>query len=235
MRVLGIETATSLASVGVLAGAELIERRGGDASSHGRELIPLIDVVLSLAGLDSSDLDLIAVSVGPGSFTGLRIGLSVAKGLAIAWRLPIVGVPTLDAYAAAIGPRSGAIWPVLDARKGEVYAAGYRWLGDTMRCFMPPRAIDADAFAYHLESPCLVVGDGVDAFSGRWVAAGAGPLEMRSLSEAPPSGAVVAREGASRFASQGADDWARLEPLYCRRPDAERRRSAYLSDNRREN
>jgi tRNA threonylcarbamoyl adenosine modification protein YeaZ len=87
----------------------------------------LIDAVLAEADVRLADLARIAVSIGPGSFTGLRIGLSVAKGLALATGIPLVGVPTLEAYAHALGPAPDPIWPVLDARTGEIYAACFRW------------------------------------------------------------------------------------------------------------
>src|SRR5262245_52075822 len=105
--------------------------------SHARTLLPLIDAALAAAGVGLRQLDLLAVSIGPGSFTGLRIGLSVAKGLALATGLPVVGVPTLEAYALHVGPRPGLICPVLDARKGEVYGAVFRWQGGESLCVSP--------------------------------------------------------------------------------------------------
>src|SRR5689334_18463142 len=103
--------------------------------SHARTLLPLIDNALAAARCELSDLDLIAVSIGPGSFTGLRIGLSVAKGLALATGLPAVGVPTLEAYANCAGARSGLLCPVLDARKGEVYGAAFQiGKGQALEC-----------------------------------------------------------------------------------------------------
>jgi tRNA threonylcarbamoyladenosine biosynthesis protein TsaB len=230
VRVLGIETATGIASVGVLASAAGIERRRTIVASHASDLLALIEDTLRAADLSMRELDLVAVSIGPGSFTGLRIGLSVAKGLALAGRLPIVGVPTLEAYAASLGPRPGSIWPVLDARKGEVYAASFRWSGDVMRCVSPPSAVEAVAFADRLAAPCLLVGDGVDAYAEIWAAAETGsPCALLRLAEAPPSGVTVARLGALRLAVSGGDELAGIEPTYCRQPDAERSRAVRVS------
>lgn len=229
MRVLGIETATGVASIGVVADDVVIERRRAVAASHARELLALIDDSLAAAGTALCAIDLVAVSIGPGSFTGLRIGLSVAKGLAFANGLPIIGVSTLEAYAASLGSRPGWIWPVLDARKGEVYAAGFRWSGETMRCVAAPSVIEAAAFAARLEAPCLVLGDGVDTYAEIWAAAAASPFESRRLAEAPPSGVSVARLGAFGVGTGGAADLAALEPAYCRRPDAERNAGVVVS------
>ena len=169
MRVLGIETATSIASVGIVdadhvAAEQTLPMRG----NHARTLLPLIDEVLAAAGMGVRDLGLLAVSIGPGSFTGLRIGLSVAKGLALATGLPVSGVPTLEAYARRAGPRPGLLCPVLDARKGEVYAAAFRWSGDEPVCVAAPVAVTPERFAASLRPPCTLVGDGVDAYFELW-------------------------------------------------------------------
>jgi tRNA threonylcarbamoyladenosine biosynthesis protein TsaB len=189
------------------------------ASSHARTLLPLIDEVLSAAGVGLTDLDLLAVSIGPGSFTGLRIGLAVVKGLALATGTPVVGVPTLRAYALAVGVRPGMVWPVLDARKGEVYAGGYRWRDGELAEAVAPAAMDPAALAARLQPPCTLVGDGVDAYGELWRAVRG--LSQLRLGERPPSGAVVARLGIALLAGEGAADLAALEPRYCRLSEAE--------------
>lgn len=93
---------------------------------HAERLIAVVDGVLSGAGVTLEDVDLLAVSIGPGSFTGLRIGAAAFQGLALARRLPLVAVPTLDAMARLAGPGDGMVIPMLDARMGEVFAALYR-------------------------------------------------------------------------------------------------------------
>ncbi|MGD9763368.1 MAG: tRNA (adenosine(37)-N6)-threonylcarbamoyltransferase complex dimerization subunit type 1 TsaB [Candidatus Binatia bacterium] len=222
MRVLGIDTATRIASVGLIVdGALAGERMAPMAGSHARTVLPLIDDVLAGAGHSLASLDLLAVSLGPGSFTGLRIGLSVAKGLALAAPLPLVGVPTLEAYAIAVGPRPGTVWPVLDARKGEVYTAAFRWRGDTVETVLPAMAIAPQYLAARLSAPGTLVGDGVEAYPDVWAAAAGGSLERVSLTSSPPSGVVVARLGARRFTAGGPDDLDVLEPRYCRASEAE--------------
>lgn len=225
MRALGIDTATAIASVGLVTDNTALVQRRPMASSHARTLLPLIDEVLEQASTPLASIDLLAVSIGPGSFTGLRIGLAVAKGLALAAGLPLVGVPTLAAYATALGPRAGAVWPVLDARKGEVYAGGYRWRDEvTLDEITAPAALSPAALAALLQPPCTVVGDGVDAYGDQW--GGSPGITAVRLADHPPDGAVVARLGAAVLQRDGAADLAALEPHYCRRSEAEMHRDA---------
>lgn len=228
MDVLGIDTATGIASVGVVVGQRRVERAQSVAGSHARALLPLIDAVLGDAGIALADLSRIAVSIGPGSFTGLRIGLSVAKGLALATGLPVVGVPTLAAYAQAIGPRPGEIWPILDARKGEIYAAGFRWRGGELETVMAAAALAPADLAGRLVAQrteaCVLVGDGVDAHRELWATLPRA-VERVSLAERPPSGAVVAEIGRGLEPGRLAD----LEPAYCRAAEAEVRRERHVA------
>jgi tRNA threonylcarbamoyladenosine biosynthesis protein TsaB len=222
VRALGIETATGIASVGIVgADHDATERAQPMRGSHARTLLPLIDDVLAAAGLGLRDLDLLAVSIGPGSFTGLRIGLSVAKGLALATGLPVVGVSTLEAYARRAGPRPGLLCPVLDARKGEVYAAAFGWQAGEPVCVTAPAALAPERFAATLRPPCTLVGDGVDAYAGVWRRELGPGAELIPFAELSPSGAVVARLGIARATALGADDLAGLEPFYCRQSEAE--------------
>jgi tRNA threonylcarbamoyladenosine biosynthesis protein TsaB len=227
VRALGIETATSIASVGIVGADHVLAAQSlPQGGSHARTLLPLIDSTLASAAIGLRDLDLIAVSIGPGSFTGLRIGLSVAKGLAMATGLPVVSVPTLEAYARSAGPRPGLVCPVLDARKGEVYAAAFRWSDGRQRssqpeCVAAPAAVAPQRFAASIGLPCTLIGDGVDAYAAMWRRALGEGAELVPYAALPPSGSVVARLGLARAAAFGVDDCADLEPRYCRLSEAE--------------
>jgi tRNA threonylcarbamoyladenosine biosynthesis protein TsaB len=224
VRALGIETATPIASAAVVDGDGILAERTLRApGSHAQTLLQLADDVLSAAAVPLDSLDLLAVSIGPGSFTGLRIGLSVAKGLALARGLAVVGVPTLEAYARAAGRRPGAICPVLDARKGEVYAAAFGWHGDALLQRAAPRATAPEQFAETLSGPCTLLGDGVDAYFDRWRAALGDRATLIRFADLAPSAVIVARLGIARAAAVGGDDLADLEPEYCRVSEAERR------------
>ena len=134
MRVLALETSTLRGGVALLDGeeviAEVVSDLGGEAS---RRLLPDVDAALAEAGWALRDLGLIAVSLGPGSFTGLRVGMATAKGLAWAAELPLAGVSSLEVLAAAAksAPSAGGlISSVLDARRDEVYGALFRTTGN---------------------------------------------------------------------------------------------------------
>lgn len=223
---LGIETATSVASVAVVDDRGVrAERALPMQGSHARTLLPLIDDVLAAAAVRLAMVDILAVSIGPGSFTGLRIGLSVAKGLALAADVPLVGICTLEAYARTATPRPGLICPVLDARKGEVYAAAYRWDGAVLQSVLEPAAIDPRHFAAQVASrSCLLLGDGVDAYPAIWRAALGPEAELIALAAHPPRAAIVAGMGIVRGTAGGSDDVATLEPTYCRLAEAEQTR-----------
>jgi len=222
VRALAIETATRIASVAIVVDDEPVAERSVPMSgSHARTLMPLVDAVLEQAGIGLGGIDLLAVSIGPGSFTGLRIGLAAAKGLALARRMPIVGVPTLEAYAQAAGERRGAVCPVLDARKGEVYAAVFRWRGGELVGVRPATALAPERVARSLRPPCILVGDGVDAYTELWRGALGGAATLIPLDALPPSAAAVGRLGIARAGAGGPDDVARLEPQYCRLSEAE--------------
>jgi tRNA threonylcarbamoyladenosine biosynthesis protein TsaB len=211
----------------------LAERSLVVTSSHATALLRLLGEVLDESALDLADVELVAVSIGPGSFTGLRIALSAAKGLCLATGIPIVGVPTLEILARALGPRRGLVCPVLDARKGEVYGAAFQWDGEDLRAVRSACAVSPAVFAHLLESPCTLLGDGVDAYEKVWkehLGEGASLIPAASL---PASGAATARLGGILFRTRGADDPETLEPDYLRRSEAEIKRGSRSSGGER--
>ena len=134
MNLLAIDTSSDYLSLAVMRGGKLagsIHRKC--AMMHSSILVPSIDKVLKKARLKIADIDCFAVSVGPGSFTGLRIGVTTVKGLAYALKKKIVAVPTLDAIAANAGDFRGIVCPVLNARKNKVYACIYRSDGKSIK------------------------------------------------------------------------------------------------------
>jgi tRNA threonylcarbamoyladenosine biosynthesis protein TsaB len=127
MKVLAIETSTLMGSVAVVEErAILCELTLHVAETHSSQLMPAIDYVLKTAGCSPDGIDAFAAALGPGSFTGLRIGLSTMKGLAVAASKPLVGIPTLEAMAWAFPYCPYVICPMLDARMKEIYAARFR-------------------------------------------------------------------------------------------------------------
>src|SRR5262249_23544977 len=156
---------------------------------------------------------------GPGSFTGLRIGLSTVKALASSLDLPVAAVPTLDAMAAAVPFAAHPVCPVIDARKNEVYACLYRWAGVEMRRGWELLALAPDALAARLQEPTILVGDG--AASIRSIHARLAPGLPRV-----PSAAAVGVLGLEHLRRGDTVAPAELLPIYLRPSEAELRRRA---------
>jgi tRNA threonylcarbamoyladenosine biosynthesis protein TsaB len=199
MLILAFDTATPEASVALVRGGELL----GERSSQAVRVLADADALLRAADLGPSALDAIAVGVGPGSFTGLRIGLAAARGLALALELPVAGVSTLDALAAGL---PGAV-PVLDARRQEVFAA----LADGPAVMAPGELA--------LPPGTVCIGDGAVRYRLQ--------LEEAGLL-VPPDDATEHRPRA-RFHAALAHDFGsadEVEPVYLRVPDADRMKVA---------
>jgi len=263
---LGIDTATRVGTVGVVrapldvsaAGAVdpdgvaarctvLAEAVRDTGLAHGAELLSLIDECLAAAGTTLDQVEAIAVSSGPGSFTGLRVALATAKGLALGGDVALIGVPTLEALAATLLPGSGPaatpapvaagtlIAACLDARKGEVYAAVFaaRAVADgglVLERLTPDAAARPTAFRDSLaallaargpQAHAVLLGDGAERYPAEVVEALHGRASALPFARFHPRGAVVARRGAALLAESGADDRAALVPQYARASEAE--------------
>jgi tRNA threonylcarbamoyladenosine biosynthesis protein TsaB len=228
MKILAIDTSTRVGSIAVVEGALLKAQHILNISAtHNQRLLPGIERILTDAGWSLDDLDGFAVSLGPGSFTGLRIGLSIVKGLAWATGKPLVGVPTLDALAANVSFVPHKVCPILDARKGEIYTALYRQ-GDEK---IPQRltaymAIKPEELVALISETTVLVGDGLLSY---------GDYLKRELGNrlvlAPPHLSViyassVAWLGWHRLQSGEHEDVCSCTPLYVRPSEAELNRKS---------
>ncbi len=230
MRLLALETAMPAGGAALLDGDRLVaESLLNVRLTHSERLMAIVDRILSDSGWDLDHIEGIAVSVGPGSFTGLRIGVSTAKGLAMALGIPVAAVPTLDALAHAVPFTADPVCPILDAKKGEVYTSLYRWEGDTAVREWEYLALTPEDLCSRISEPVVFVGDAVEPFGG-FLSAALGPLARF----APParrlaSPACVAQLGHARLVAGRAEDPASLTPIYVRLSEAElRRRRALL-------
>jgi len=218
--VLALETATDVCGAALLqedtvvAQAHLRRPR-----IHSKRLTPLIEDVLAHGGVAAEALDAVAVSMGPGSYTGLRIGVSTAKGWACATEADLIGVPTLDAYAARLRPvtRSGdVVCALLDARRDEVYAGAFRRADDGLAPHAETTALSVDELPDWLgavDGRLWLVGDGAEKSLEALDAIDA-PHTVCSPDEVGPSAAWVARRGRARLDRHGPDDRASVEPFY---------------------
>jgi tRNA threonylcarbamoyladenosine biosynthesis protein TsaB len=215
MRVLAVETSTLAGGAALLDDAHVVGEYALDVSAtHSERLMGAIDRLLTDAGWTPRDLEGLAVAVGPGSFTGLRIGLSTVKGLALALGIPIAAVPTLDALAAGLPYAGLPVCPVLDARKREVYASLYRWDGSAMRREWDYLAIAPRELSERLREPVIVLGDGADQIDSPH----ARPVRPPRRG---PSPASVGALGHARLAQGDTVVPAELVPIYLRPSEAE--------------
>lgn len=199
----------------------LSERTVGSAGRHALWLLPAIKAHLLDSGLDISQIDLFAVSAGPGSFTGLRIGISTVKGLAWPLGKKTVGVSTLAALAMNVPYSTRPVCAVLDARKGELYAAVYDTSTGTAEAVMPDAAMTPDALFDELEkrglSSPVFLGSGLEVYSKRIEEALPGALLAEGLPIVRASS--VGRLGyVKRGEAAGPEA---LSPVYLRRSEAE--------------
>ena len=225
--VLALETSTPLGGVALLEGTELrcrvVARMAG---SHSRRLLSDIAAMLSNAGLSMEDVDLLVVSLGPGSFTGLRIGIATAKGLALASGAPLVGVSSLATMAAAASAREGLVAPALDARKRQVYSALYR-IGEGRTEQILEESVEDPALWGQRTAraasgePVLWIGAGAQLYRDQLLAPCApGSRVGRALWDAPDP-AFLALLGREKASGEPPGEWAALEPNYIRLSDAE--------------
>lgn len=133
MKILAVDTGTKAGDIAILEDDNLIiEYTPPGEKTHAEKLLPSIDTVLKKSGITLKEIDVFAVTTGPGSFTGLRIGIATIKGFAWTFKKPVVGISTLKALAMNIRHNHTPICPILDARKEEVYTAIYKWENNTI-------------------------------------------------------------------------------------------------------
>ncbi len=167
--ILSIETATGCGSVALTRGTLqdgtlLAEYTHRPDITHSRKLLGLVEHVMGMEQVGWQDVDGISVSLGPGSFTGLRIGLAAAKGLAMAAGIPLAGIPTLEALAWQCRGATRPVCSLIDARKGQVYAAGYDFVNGRLTAQGETRAIDPEQLAAQIDTPTIFVGPGIQAY-----------------------------------------------------------------------
>ena len=222
MKILGIDTSTPIGSVALIDGDNLVaEHTLNIVQAHSSRLMPAIDGILKWSDITADDLDGCAVGIGPGSFTGIRIGVATIKSLCYALNKPIVGVSTLEAIAYNLRWTNGIICPLLDARRSEVYGAIFRG-GSEWQRLSEELCLPIDAFLDRLDtltaSDCSInfVGDGLVTY-GDAVRERLG--ERAHFADAifnVPRGATIACLGAQCLQHGEVDSYWTLVPNYVR-------------------
>lgn len=164
MKILALETSAKSVSCAVVEnGAPLASAYQCTGLTHSRTLLPMVDAMLKNADLTIDDMDAIAIAAGPGSFTGLRIGIAAVKGLAWAADKPCLGISTLEAMAENIAHLNGLVVGAMDARRAQVYNAVFEAKGGVLTRLTPDRAISLEDLCAQLtgkDQPITVLGDG---------------------------------------------------------------------------
>jgi tRNA threonylcarbamoyladenosine biosynthesis protein TsaB len=223
VKILAVDTSTSLGTIALVDGPELrAELALNVSATHNQRLLPGIHRLLTDLGWPLEDLDGLAIGLGPGSFTGLRIGMSLMKGLAFATGKPLAGVPTLDALAANVAFAPWTVCPVMDARKGEVYTALYRGgEGYGLERLTPYQVMRPERLAEFTTGKTVLVGDGLLRY-GNVLAAGLGDRLVRAPAHLNGiRGASIAWLAMERLRHGFAEEISTCTPLYIRPSEAE--------------
>lgn len=220
--VLGVDTSHAKGSVAVVRGAEILcEILFDAADTHSATLMPAVGSALAIAGTDISSIDLFAVTIGPGSFTGLRIGLATVKGFAAVARRPVATMTSLELLAAAFPYSERVVCPVIDAYKGEVYAALYDTREGSPVELVPPFAakpVETGALLRE-HGPLVLCGTGLGRYGGALLdAAPEGSLAAGPRWSIPSAALLALRAGVLERVTY--DELPSVQPLYIRPPDA---------------
>ncbi|MEL7566079.1 MAG: tRNA (adenosine(37)-N6)-threonylcarbamoyltransferase complex dimerization subunit type 1 TsaB [Dehalobacterium sp.] len=225
MKILGIDTATQVAGIGIVDETGVVaEGWLNTGKTHSQRLLPLMDSLLKHAEITWDEIYGLAVTIGPGSFTGLRIGLATVQGLAQVLNKPVAGIVSLDALVQNLAGTPGLLCPILDARKNEVYTALYRSEGNRMTRLSPYRAVNPEVLVKELlplKEKVTFLGDAVPVFrnyikDSLHERASFAPL-TRNLSRA----VEVAALGMKKFHLGQETSGFEIKPFYLRPSEAE--------------
>ncbi|MBO6114203.1 MAG: tRNA (adenosine(37)-N6)-threonylcarbamoyltransferase complex dimerization subunit type 1 TsaB [Lachnospiraceae bacterium] len=228
MKILGFDSSGMVASVAIVEDDILVaEYSVNYKKTHSQTLLPMFDEVVRMTELDPESIDAIAVAAGPGSFTGLRIGMSTVKGLGLALDKPVIAVPTCHALAFNLWGSDKLICPILDARRSQVYTALYEFENGEMITLKEQEAMDIGDLTdiiNTMERDVIFVGDGIPVFKERIkenviknVSFAPAHLNRQRAGSVAALGLIYMKEGKA----ESADD---VKPVYLRKSQAERER-----------
>ncbi len=226
MKVLAIDSSGLVASVAIVTEDELLaEYTINYRKTHSQTLLPMLDEVVKITNIDLKDIDAIAISKGPGSFTGLRIGSATAKGLAMVLDIPIIPVATVDGLAYNLYKSDNIICPLMDARRNQVYTGLYKWIDGEFEVLLEQRPLTIEEISEEINKRAeevIFLGDGIKVFEDQLKEA----IEV-NFSFAP---AHLSRQRAGAIGALGIEyykkgimiDADEFIPTYLRKSQAER-------------
>jgi tRNA threonylcarbamoyladenosine biosynthesis protein TsaB len=221
MRVLAVDTATEICALALWEDGRIaVQTRLNRGTNHARVLMQAIHEVFERSGISPGDLDAFVVSRGPGSFTGLRIGVATVKGLAAAAGKPIVGVSTLAMLAHQAPGITPLVCPMIDARRGEVYWSVYRRTNTGLVMLSPEAAGAPEQVRIEGRQPCLFIGSGARQYASVLQQRPTGTVLAEAAQHDPDPG-TLARLGGMLLMQGYTEDVHRFTPVYLRKSDAE--------------
>ncbi|MBP3577597.1 MAG: tRNA (adenosine(37)-N6)-threonylcarbamoyltransferase complex dimerization subunit type 1 TsaB [Lachnospiraceae bacterium] len=226
MKILAIESSGLVASAAIVTEDTLLaEYTVNFKKTHSQTLLPMVEEIVSMVGIDLKELDAIAVSAGPGSFTGLRIGSATAKGLGLALGKPIIPVPTTQGIAANLYGVQGVICPLMDARRNQVYTGLYRYNKDGFSIVEDQMAVLVDEIIEKVNAlgePVTYLGDGVEAFAEILKEKTEVPFSFAPLHMSKQRAGALAARAVELYKAGVVQTAAEHEPDYLRLSQAER-------------
>lgn len=217
MKVIGIETSGNVGGVAICEDNHVIIAKDFSGMQHGKELIPAIRTTLHEIGWSPGDIDLIAVDVGPGSYTGLRVGVTCAKTLAYALNKPVIDVPIFDIIAENYAIGSIPICPIIDAKRNHVYACIYKLEGVRRKRLSEFLVIQPEKLLSILPRPVIIFGDGVTPYKGIFQQK---DIVVDEEGHAIPNAKYLAPLGKKMYDAGHRCEAGKLLPLYLRRAEA---------------
>jgi len=225
MKILAIDTSTKYLSLAVADDEKvLVSFHRDSAQRHATLIIAQIDKLLKKRRLRLKDIDCFAVSKGPGSFTGLRIGAATIKGLALATKNPIVGVPTLDVMAYNIKSGQSLIAPIVDAKRGNVYASLYSLNDGKLSRRLKYSVLPISEFLNHIKGETIFLGDGIVPYRHLIVDKLKRKAKFAEEKDWYPKATIVAKLGLELFKKGKLENTDKFTPLYLYPRDIQCRR-----------
>ena len=218
---LAIDTSTRFASIALYGPSGIVsEASWHSRNNHSRQVLPAIQAMLARQELVPADLSGVAVAKGPGSFTGLRIGLSIAKGLALSLDIPIVAIPTLDILAYALGDPGCDIYAVLEAGRGRLSVARYVFDGGLPEALGDPTLVWADQWTIQGDAPAVVTGEVSADVAERLLSDPDSNLTVTSLAGSLRRAGYLAELAWERIQDDDVDNLDGLSPTYLHYPSS---------------
>lgn len=225
MLVLAVDTSSVVATCAILEKDRLVaERVLNNKMTHSQTLMPMIEEMMLESQIELNQIDYFAVVTGPGSFTGLRIGVATVKALAHGVQKPVIGVPSMEALAYNLYCAEGIIVPMMDARRDRVFTGIYKWENGELHTIMDQDVLEIDILIEKLKEydKIWLCGDGSIKFKDRFVENLNGKLKFANVACNMPRASVVGEAAFKRIEENKIQNYLELVPDYLRKSQAER-------------